>query len=545
MDGFIPRQPRRTTSKRVSMDSMRPRQRKVSEAPKPANPQEGIEFHERWTDDNQTLTIGRDELVAESLDFEDSSRHKTTKPRFWQFRKKRAQKNKQPQSRRKKIIKRTLLGILLLVVLLGGFLGWKALTNASKVFNGSVLGFFDSTQLRGEDEGRVNILLAGTSEDDGPDHGGADLTDSIMLASIDTKNNTAFTVSIPRDLWVKYGRACPSGYEGKINAAFQCGNETNFKEDGYPEGGMGLLSKLVSENFGMPIQYYGKLNYTAFKDAVDAVGGIDITVTSDDPRGVYDPNIQKKDGGPLKLQNGPQQLNGLTALALARSRNSAGGYGMGRGDFDRTTYQRAMLIALKDKALSIGVLSNPTKLGDLLDAAGNNVQTNFQTNELRRLYEISKLVKSQDIQSIDLAGDEVNLVTTDMYNGQSVVIPTAGINNFNQIKLFFKKLTSTDPLVREAATVAVLNGSGVIGQAQKRADELIAKGLDVTKVGNAPDSSVAVVVDLTSGQKNSTKEFLEKQFGVSAITDATAYPEAKNYQVDFVVIIGKQVTASQ
>jgi LCP family protein required for cell wall assembly len=548
MDGFVSRS-RPTAPRRASLETTRARGRhQPVEGFVPRNPavNEPLSFTDEtsaakndWSDEN-TLTIDPAELGKSSFGSGLPPKKVEKPPHFWQiFKKRRIRKGKPEPSRRKKITRRVIAVLILILILLGAFLGWKFLRATSKVFDGNVLGFFDSTKLKGEEDGRVNILLAGTSEDDA-DHGGADLTDSIMLVSIDTKNNTGFTVSIHRDLWVKYGERCSSGYEGKINVAYQCGNDVNFKEDGYAEGGMGLLQKIVSTNFGVPIQYYGKINYTAFKDAVDAVGGITLNIDSEDPRGIYDPNIQPKDGGPVRLKNGPQQLDGKLALALARSRNVKGGYGMSRGDFDRTTYQRAMLIALKDKALSAGVISNPAKLGSLLDAAGDNVQTNFKSNEIRRLYEISKLVKNDKIQSIDLASSENMLVTTGMVGPQSVVKPTAGVNNFSAIKLYFKKLTSTDPVAREGASVVVLNASGTVGLAQKRSDELAMKGISTVGIGNTTARSANVIVDLSSGKMPGTKSLLEKSFNVKATTNVAEYPEAKNYKADFVIILGKQ-----
>lgn len=88
------------------------------------------------------------------------------------------------------------LGVFIVVALVSGFLGWKVFRNTGKIFQGSVFGLFDSTKLKGEDTGRVNILLTGTSEDD-PGHPGALLTDSIMIISLDTVNHSAFLMSIP------------------------------------------------------------------------------------------------------------------------------------------------------------------------------------------------------------------------------------------------------------------------------------------------------------------------------------------------------------
>ncbi len=539
MDGFIPRKP--TQQRRASLDSTTSSRKRVAfddfvprheDAHQPIQV-DAAESTDEWSEDQEVLTLQPDDL-----DIEGSS-GRAGKTSRWRKRKESRGHRNEP-SRRKKIIKRVALAVLFVGLLVGGFLGWKVFKNTSKIFNGNVLGFFETTKLRGEEEGRVNILLAGTSEDDGPMHGGADLTDSIMIASIDTKNNTGFTMSIPRDLWVTYGEQCSAGYQGKINVAYQCGEDVGFNEEGFPAGGMGLLQKIVSENFGITIHYYGKISYTAFKDAVDAVGGIDVEITSNDPRGIYDPNFQRHEGGPLKLTNGIQTLDGQTALRLARSRNSAGGYGMARGDFDRTTYQQAMLLALKDKALSAGVITNPAKLSELLDAAGDNIATNFQSSEMRRIHELSQQIKSKNITTIDLASEEVALLTTGSQNGQSIVRPVAGVTDFSDIQTFLKKMMSTDPMVREDAQIVVLNASGVIGLAQKNADLLANRGLTVAGIGNAQTRETNTIIDMSQGAKSATKSFLEKEFNVASITDASSVPEASKYQADFIVVLGKQ-----
>jgi LCP family protein required for cell wall assembly len=526
VDGFVRRRPVHLDSGRQKSDRKKNNQEGFIKH-SPASQKISFESEE-WSEGQNTLNFELGDVVGDKTN--------QKKPHFWQFKKKREQKDKQVKGKKKK---RIIFILILILLTIGGYFGWKFMQTSSKVFDGNVLGILRSTKLKGEDEGRVNILLAGTSEDDGPDHGGATLTDSIMLLSVDTKNNTAFTTSIPRDLWVKYGVQCSAGFQGKINNAYDCGESIEFDEPGYPKGGMGLLSQIISTNFEIPIHYYGKIDYTAFKDAVDAVGGIEITVDSPDPRGIYDPNIQPKDGGPVRLKNGVNKLDGLHALALARSRNAKGGYGMSRGDFDRTTYQRAMLIALKDKALSVGVLSNPSKINGLLDAAGDNVSTNFNTSELRRLHEISKKVETSKIQSIDLANPDEPLVTTGMYSGQSIVMPASGINNFADIKLFIKKLTSTDPLVTESATAVVLNGSGETGLAQKYAEKLAEKGVEVLLVSNAgAERPTNIVVDNSAPKKPKTKAYLLKDLSTSA-SNKTGVPEATQYNSDFIIILGK------
>lgn len=550
IDGFVPRNRMRRQENRPSLDSRpQPSQANTDFIPRQSD-QVAVEPHDTWVDDN-TLDIDGDTALGGNLHSNRGRSAGTQRsPHWWQFAKKRRiRKGKPEPSTLKKIAKRISLILVLILVLAGGFLGWKFLRATGKVFNGNILGLLNTTKLKGEDKGRVNILLAGNSADD-LGHDGAELTDSIMIASLDTKNNTAFMLSIPRDLYVNYGVTnCSVGYRGKINAAYVCGQQTHFSQDGYAEGGMGLLEKVVEQNFGIDINYYALVNYSAFKDAVDAVGGITINIKSSDPRGIYDPSLDYTSRhccALAKYPNGQVTLNGKQALNLARARgDSAGSYGFAQGDFTRTEHQRQMLLALKDKALSVGVLSNPAKISSLFDSLGKNVKTDFNTSEIRRLYDLGKKVQSKDIKSIGLTDDGVSLVTTDMISGAgSVVIPAAGVNDFSQIKAYLLKLTSNDPLVKEGARVAILNGSGVIGLAQKEADTLTARGITVSGVGNASAHASTVIVDLSGGKKSNTKTYLQQQFGATATTDTSVNPEAKSYKVDFVIIIGKQSSAA-
>ncbi len=461
-------------------------------------------------------------------------------------RKARRKAKRASWSPRKRFLMRAGKIAFIIIVLVSMFLGYKFVRNTSKVFQGNVFGLFQEDKLRGEDQGRVTILLAGNSVDD-PGHGGAELTDSIMLISLDTKNNTAYMMSIPRDLWVTYGPTdCSVGYSGKINATYVCGEETKFSEAGYPPGGMGLLAKNIENNFGVDINYYARINYTAFKDAVNAVGGIDVTIKSEDPRGLYDANIAKVDGGPLKLTNGPQHLNGQTALNLARARGDTISYGFSRSDYTRTEHQRQMLLALKDKALSVGVLSNPAKISSLFDAAGNNVETDFKTSEIRRLYTLSKQISNNNIQSIGLADDNVSLVQSfTAPNGTSAVRPVAGVTDFSFIKAYIKRISSSDPVAKEGATVVILNGSDIDGLAAKNSQTLADKGLVVKSTGTATKNrATTTVVALNNNTKTATKTYLEQKYKTTVTTDVTANPEAKYYSADFVIILGQNESST-
>lgn len=434
-----------------------------------------------------------------------------------------------------------ILGVLILI--LGGWVGGKFLYNFHKLFGGNIFGLLSSTKLKGEDSGRVTILLAGNSADD-PGHGGADLTDSIMLVSIDTKSNKAFLLSIPRDLWVHI----PGNGYAKINETYVDGQNENFSQSGYPSGGMGLLEKVVEQDFGVNIDYYALIDYAAVRDAVNAVGGVDFAVKSSDPRGLYDPSIDYATHQPLvKLTNGVHHLNGEQALDLSRARGDAyGSYGFPSADFDRTQHQRELLIDLKSKVVSAGTLANPAKLTSLSDAIGQNVRTDFTVSEVKRLYDLTKNINGNNMQSLSLNGVNggPNLLTNyTSYSGESALIPAAGVDNFYAIQHFLQQHMSSNPVVQEGANVVVLNGTSVSGLAAKERTRLEQKGLLVSKLGDAAGAEPAtMVIDASGGQKPATRNLLVQLYGAGNIT--TANPYAGVYDADFIIVLGTDRSAA-
>jgi polyisoprenyl-teichoic acid--peptidoglycan teichoic acid transferase len=449
------------------------------------------------------------------------------------------QRTQQTKLRRKLLgfitLKRTVVTLALLVLATGLWVGGKFVYDTHKLFGGNVFSVFSTTTLKGENAGRINILLAGNSADD-PGHQGAQLTDSILLVSIDTKTNQAFMLSIPRDLWVDIPG---TGYQ-KINDAYVAGETNNFSAAGYPDGGMGQLEQIVQTDFGMPIDYYALIDYDAFKDAVNAVGGITFTVASSDPRGLYDPSIDYATHGPLvKLTNGAHVLNGEQALDLARARgDSYGSYGFPDSDFDRTANQREMLVDLKAKAESAGVFTNPAKLTSLFDAIGNNVKTDLTLSDAHTLYNLTKSINANNIKSLSL--NNVNgqdlLANYESNSGESALIPAAGETNFSQIQLYLKQLTSTNPVVQEGAKVVLLNATATSGVAGREQTALQAKNLNITTIGNAlTTQATTTIIDTSGGKKPATTQLLQSLFGNNF---TTVNPYSNTYQADFIVLLG-------
>jgi polyisoprenyl-teichoic acid--peptidoglycan teichoic acid transferase len=343
---------------------------------------------------------------------------------------------KKPLSR-KRLIWRLARAVIVIVIILGGWLGWRLYDNLAKATGDNnplqIFGLFFPSKLN-ESNGRVNVLLAGYSVGD-PGHEGAQLTDSIMVVSIDPKAKTAVMISIPRDTWVDI----PGYGYSKINAAYEDGEQENFSQAGYDNGGMGLLEEVVYQNFGIQTDYDGLLNYAAFKGAVNAVGGITIDIQSPDPRGLYDPYTH------LQLPNGPVTLNGQEALNLARARGDGpGAYGFPQGDFNRTQHQQQMMIAIKNKISKTSFIADPIRVSELANAVGNNFKTDMSLGVMDTLYKDSKGISDGEIQSVTLNDYNGHDLLASYYtpSGQDALVPAAGYNNFSQIKAAIQQILS-------------------------------------------------------------------------------------------------------
>jgi LCP family protein required for cell wall assembly len=433
---------------------------------------------------------------------------------------------------KKKAIFRTLAFTVIAAMLVTGWIFGKAWWNANKALSGGgdAVAFskeIDPNSLTGEGDGRVNIMLTGKG---GEAHEGGELTDSIMIASIDPINNGVVLVSLPRDMWVKPKDLWPM----KINAVYSSAKSQalykNPKDTKAAEkAGIDTLEKTVEDYTGVKINYYGMIDFTAFQEAVNTIGGIDVTL--EEP--YTDPTmyIGRK---LLSLPAGTTHLDGATALGYARSR-----YGAERGDFDRGEHQQKVIVGIKDKVLSLGTFSNPLKVSQLLDTMGNRVETNFALNDIMRLYELSKQIQTQNIKNVDLAMEGEAVVTTDRIGDQSVVIPKAGVDDYSEVKQYLRSKLIDGFIIKEQPTVIVLNGSNRPGAAKKRADELKSYGYNVLQVADAENSELTAttLVDKTNGVKKYTKRYLELRFNTKAVKDVKSM-DLTPYTADFIVVIG-------
>jgi LCP family protein required for cell wall assembly len=339
--------------------------------------------------------------------------------------------------------KRALLLVFIIILIPLFYIGYIAMWDyhnyshaAKKMFgDGNLIGALGANELKSEN-GRTNILIAGFSNDD-PGHSGAKLTDSIMIMSLDKDSKTGYMLSVPRDLYADipgYGYA-------KINEAYQYGQSSHFHEKGYAKGGMGILEKIISKDFNIKLDYYVLINYGAVRGTVNALHGITVTIKSTDPRGIYDPNFRPREGGPLKLKNGKQKIDGKTALRLTRARGETyGSYGLALSDFDRTKNQRAVIKGIKDK-INTKLLIDPHRNKPLLDAIANNIKTDLKLNNVLPLYRVWNSIPDKELKSVGLRNSKKSLVTGyTTPTGQSALIPNGGVSDYSEIRALIKKL---------------------------------------------------------------------------------------------------------
>jgi len=483
------------------------------------------------------------------------------KSRRQQRRDKKA--GKKPKSKTRRIIKWVLIALLLIILGIGGFLVVKGLNAGGHVLQGNIFNLVQNEPLKQDANGRSNFLLVGTSEDD-KGHEGADLTDSIMILSIDQKNKNAYTFSIPRDLYVEYGQACNSGYRGKVNEYFMCSNRG--EDDAAEQDRLSKSQAFFGEIVGLDIQYAAHVNYTVLRDVVNAIGGsIQVNIEGNNGSGpspdigIMDSNFDWKcgkvsqrkvkcppSGHFIDFEPGIQTLDAEHALYLAQARgHSSPTIGLAQSNFDRERNQQKILVAIRDKAVSAGTLTNLGAVTGLIDALGGNLRTNVQTSEVRTLMQLGQDIKSTDILSIDLYNQDNPIFTTGTLPGAgSSVYPKAGVGKYDELRQYLAKQLTSNPVVREGANITVLNGSGVVGAGQTFATKLEEKEFIVDEVANAPEGTYAAVEIYQIGEGNTaTAAKLKELYGVTIKT--TVPPVSVTGDTDFVIIVGKAPTTTQ
>ncbi len=320
-------------------------------------------------------------------------------------------------------------------------------------------------------EGKVNILLVGVG---GKGHDGQNLTDTLMIASIDMGKNTVALISIPRDLYVKTSETGAS----KINAVFPLALKSTPNDE---NAALMTVAKTVTSITNIPINYYIKIDFGGFVTLVDALGGIQVDV----PYTLYDPEYPK-DGTygyePFSLKKGLQDLDGTTALKYARSRKGNSG-----NDKGRTERQQQLLYALKEKALNLNILTNPAKIQELYSSVSQSITTNLSIPEIIELAKRSKDIPKTNVSSI-VFNDDVSSCGGFLYAAgipEFIFLPVG--KNYNYIHFFNEITIKNIEIINEQKPVYIFNGTKTGGLASEARYLLKRFCFNAVDQANAPE----------------------------------------------------------
>lgn len=310
-----------------------------------------------------------------------------------------------------------IVGFLVLLGLLGGgFVLWQGdLLTALFSPISFVARLINPTKLK-ETDGRVNTLVLGL---DTRAEGGLLNTDTILVVSFSLTEGNPVLISIPRDLWVSF----PTGGQGKINSAYAAAVQLNGK-------GVEAAKAVVEKVLGIPLHYWVLVDFEGFKEIIDTLGGVEVCVerTFDD----YEYPIPGKEKAPLyqryehlHFEKGCQKMEGERALKYSRSRMGTGEEGT---DFARVRRQQKVILAARDKILSLSLLLNPGKVIKLYTQFTKATGTNASLAETQRALELLHDFQGQTEAKTLVLDPESGLTSvgnSTLYGGY-VLVPKGG-----------------------------------------------------------------------------------------------------------------------
>ncbi|MCL4360712.1 LCP family protein [Patescibacteria group bacterium] len=386
----------------------------------------------------------------------------------------------------------------------------------------------------------LNILLLGYG---GGNHDGAYLTDSILVAHIDSNLKVVSLLSVPRDIWIKLPSNGNGGKYWKLNAAYAIGlDDADYPDKPKEYTGTGAAGRLarwaVGQVIGEPIQYYVALDFSGFEQTINTLGGVDINVekTFDDYEypvaGKEDdlcghtqeelPSLVAEEATTaaelvfpcryehLHFDAGLQHMDGATALAYVRSRHSV----QDGTDFGRAKRQRNLILAVREKIFSIGFIP---KIIPFVDSLSRDFSTDMTAGDLQTLIQKSAELNTYAVHTMALT-DGNFLADRTASDGQAVLIPENGTDAWTPVHTWiadsFGALPGKAPLIR------VRNGTPVQGLAQEALGKLTDAGYTSVTTGNAPATSTTktsiTVYDRSIGKADI--DMLQSMFGVGIVT---------------------------
>jgi LCP family protein required for cell wall assembly len=389
---------------------------------------------------------------------------------------------------------------------------------------------------------QVNILLLGRGgyENDAPY-----LTDSIMAVTIDPTADRVAMVSIPRDLVVGMNLQTDSSrvWINKVNAAYEvpyvsiiCCVASAYQGR---DGGGHAAEHVVGKVTGLTFDRYIAVDFVAFRDMVNALGGVDVCLSSN----LDDISYPDYHNGymPIHFKAGCQHLNGEQALEIARSRHAI--QSEQSSDFGRARRQQDIMQAIKKKATTINGFS---KAPQLLTALQNNITTDMSLSDMRAIYDWGKNLPDSSIIRVALTAPapatEGNLL--DSYNcgmGSGVSQLCPDDPTFGMIHSYVASLIIPSAVLAEKAPVQIANGSSNYAGLEGRVTSMFdPTGLQLSDPIAHRAVAQTVILDYSGGRYPLTTRWLTSFFGgtVVAATPTSPVPASGQQTFGLVVVLG-------
>jgi LCP family protein required for cell wall assembly len=369
---------------------------------------------------------------------------------------------------------------------------------------------------------RVSLLVMGLDYRDWAVGEGPPRTDTMLLLTMDPVARTAGMLSVPRDLWV----GIPGFKYGKINTAYQLGEAYKL-----PGGGPELAMKAVEGLLGVPIDYYAQIDFGAFEEFINEIGGVVVDV----PKAMWVDPLDHT--GMKKLKKGTQVMNGKIALAYARARYTEG------GDFDRAQRQQQVVMGIRNRLLEKdNLVKLITEAPTIYQQLSSGVRTNLSLDQAIKLAWFARQIPLDKIKNGAIGPDQVNFFKAP--DGLDALKPMPDQIRLLRDEIFTEtgpaspaatNMSLADLIKAEAARVSVMNGSTTNGLAARTADYLKAQNLNITNTGNAESVYTSTTIFDYTG-KPYTIKFLIELMGISPTRIFSRYDPTS--QVDLAIIVG-------
>lgn len=320
-------------------------------------------------------------------------------------------------------------------------------------------------ELKVDSKNHTNFLLAGTG---GIGHEGEDLTDTLIIGSMNHSAHTVSLFSMPRDLYIE---SSIGGF--RVNRLYEQGK---IKWGG--KEALDFLKTSIERIAGIDIHYVLRADFEALKNVVDKIGGIDVNVEEKIIDTQY-PLDGTYDFETFSLNAGEQHLDGETALKYVRSRHST-------SDFDRSRRQQQVLIAIKDKVR--GKFNQKGLVKDLYYELKEHVSTDMSLREMLSVLDFAAQWDSKNILTATLndepefRGGFLYTPLRELYGGAFVLLPAG--DTFENMQKYLM-LALYGPYNLDEFEIAVLNGTKTGGLASIAAKAFNRFGFEIMRTANA------------------------------------------------------------